>query len=128
GRQVDSLNGAAAVIGRRAGRAREAVVRPPSEATVVTDITVAVRTEGGAIRTAADLRDHFHIAAREHARQATCGDLDTEYAAVGKRDGAFGKSEPGRDDPALKLERHFFSPGACAGRSILRSTTSITAG
>ena len=57
GRQVDTLDAAADVVGRLVPRHEEAAHVVPLEATVVADVARAVGSYGGAVRTAAAFGD-----------------------------------------------------------------------
>jgi hypothetical protein len=90
GREVDALDAAGRVVVGRVHGEQHAVRRAPGEAAVVADVHGAVRPDRRAVRSVAELCDHFRPAV-PHARQRAASDLDEHDGAVGHGDGAFGE-------------------------------------
>jgi len=94
GNQVYPLDAATVVVGRLAGRPRETIIRAPTEAAIVADITMSIRPHCCAVRTATKMCDALQLAVRQHAGQSACGDLHDEHAAVRQRYRTFRKAQP----------------------------------
>ena len=94
---VDDLDEAALVV--VALRDREQLAGPLHEfqAAVVGHVDLAARTHRGAVRPAAERRDHAHPAVGHDARERAPLDLDQHHRAVAHRHRTLGESQARRD-------------------------------
>ena len=84
---------AGVIVWLLAGKQSSAAGLDPRKSPVVTNITMAVGTDGRPIGSTANLRHHSDLAIA-HSRQGAAGNLDDEYATVDHCDRPFRKSEP----------------------------------
>src|SRR5713101_6754471 len=105
--EVHPLNTPAGIRIRQAFH-RSAVSGEP-EATVVTDVDLAVGPDSCAVGTAAGFSNDLFGAVRSHAGKRAARDLHDQHTAVFHRDGAFGEAEPRGDFPYLWHVRYLLS-------------------